>query len=125
MTELHELVGKTLLIGLTFTDPDGDIVEQTQRHGVIETADSERGVGTRLVAPGRPWDGEVYWLPPDLDAFNAAEPGVYRLHATGETVVDPDFTTTWEIQTPSEDEDTPERREARREEGRRYGFPET
>ena len=124
MPEWDELVGKTILIGLTFTDADGNVIERTQRHGVVETADAERGVSTRFVAPGHPWDGELYWLPPHREAFTVADPGVYRLHSTGETLVDPDFTTTWEIQTPRDDEDTEERREARRAEARRYGFPE-
>jgi hypothetical protein len=123
MPDWNELIGKTVLLGLTFTDADGQLREQTQRHGVIEVADDEQGVGIRLVAPGQPWDRELYWVPPDLNAFAEAAPGSYKLRATGETVVDPDFTSTWEIRSPSEEEDTPERRAAREEEARRYGFP--
>jgi hypothetical protein len=123
MPEWNELIGKTVLLGLTFTDADGELREQTQRHGVVEVADADQGIAIRLVAPGQSWDRDLYWVPPDLSAFAEAAPGAYRLRATGETVVDPDFTSTWEIRAPSEEEDTPERRAAREKEARRYGFP--
>src|ERR671927_272216 len=95
--ERRDLIGKTILIGLTFTTADGELTEQTQRHGVIEEFDPDAGLRVRLVAPGHPWDGEPYWLPPDLSSLSEAAPGAYRLRATGEIVVDPDFTSTWEI----------------------------
>ena len=122
MTEFAELVGKTVLLGLTFTDADGDVIEQTQRHGVIAAADPEDGVSVRFVAPGRPWDGELYRLPPDLRSLRAAPPGAYTLRATGETVVDPDYMWSWVIS--SSPESTPEQRAARLDEARRLGFPE-
>ena len=123
MPELDELVGKTVLLGLTFTDAEGNERERVQRHGVIETADPERGIAMRFVAPGHPWDGELYWLPPDVSAFREAAPGAYRLRSTGETIVDPDFTAAWVIESPAPEDDTPERRAAREDESRRYGFP--
>ena len=123
MPDWNELIGKTVLVGLTFADADGDVRERVQRHGVIETADPEEGIGIRLLAPGQPWDRELYRVPPDLQAFKEAPPGAYRLRSTGETVVDPDFTSTWEIRAPREEDDTPERRAARLDEARRFGFP--
>jgi hypothetical protein len=123
MPDLDELVGKTILLGLTFADADGNVLERVQRHGVVEIADSERGIATRLVAPGQPWDGELYWLPPDLRSVSEAAPGAYRLRSTGETIVDPDFTASWEIRSPRAEDDTPESRAAREEEARRFGFP--
>lgn len=123
MPDWHELPGKTILLGLTFADSDGNVVERVQRHGVIEIADPEGGIGVQLVAPGQPWDGELYRLPPDLRSVSEAAPGAYRLRSTGETLVDPDFIASWEIRSPSPEDDTPELRAARAEEARRFGFP--
>lgn len=36
-------------------------------------------------------------LPADYDAYDEAAPGRYVLAATGETVVDPDYVTTWDV----------------------------
>ena len=47
MPDWDELVGKTILLGLTFADAEGNVLERVQRHGVVEIADSERGVATR------------------------------------------------------------------------------
>jgi hypothetical protein len=118
------LRGKTVLFGLTFASASGEVVEQTQRHGVIEEADPERGVAIRLVAPGQAWHAEIYWVPPDLSSLSEAAPGAYRLRSTGETIVDPDFTWTWEIRSHAAGESTPEQLEARRAQARRLGFPE-
>ena len=118
---MTDVVGKTILLGLTFTKEDGTLVEQTQRHGIIEQYDPDTGLAVRLVGPGHPWDGELYWLPPDLNNVREAAPGAYRLRSTGETIVDPDFTSSWEIRSPADS--TPEQLEARRAEARRLGFP--
>ena len=123
MPDWDDLAGKTILLGLTFADADGNVLELIQRHGVVESADREHGIATRLVGPGRPWDGELYVLPPDLEAVSEAAPGAYRLRSTGETIVDPDLLASWEIRSPAPEDDTPELRAAREEEARRFGFP--
>ena len=116
------LIGRYVLIGLTFTDAEGNPQEQAQRHGIVERVDRDSGVQIRLRSPGQPWDGELYRLPPDLRPFSPAKPGIYHLHSTGEDIEDPDFIATWEIRAPDPDDDTPERQQARRDEDRRFGF---
>jgi hypothetical protein len=119
----RSLVGKTVLIGLTFTTAEGEVMEQLQRHGVIESADPEEGMAVRLIGPGQSWDRELYTLPPDLSSLSEAAPGAYRLRSTGETIVDPDFMSTWEIRAPSAEDTTPEQRRAWLDQARRLGFP--
>jgi hypothetical protein len=116
------LIGKYVLVGLTFVDHDENVISQAQRHGRILEADADRGVTVEFVAHGLPWNGEVYRLPPDLRAFADAPPGEYRLRSTGEVVVDPDLTATWTIKNPPADADTLEWREARAAESTRLGF---
>jgi hypothetical protein len=43
---------------------------------------------------------EPFTLPPEPDAFDVAGPGHYRLQS-GETIVDPDFLSTWRVIAPS------------------------
>ncbi len=45
--------------------------------------------------PHAPGDPAV--LPADYDAYDEAAPGRYVLATTDETVVDPDYVTTWDV----------------------------
>jgi hypothetical protein len=91
----EKLHGSTVLVGLTINEPDRP--RQQQFYGTVMSAGPEEGVVLRL--EGRR-SGEVYTLPPDLEAFLPAEPGSYELRETGELVVDPDYTATWSITPP-------------------------
>ena len=94
-------VAKRVLIGVTYCDHNDVFIEQKQMHGTIIKAEAERGFAVRLEGER---EGEVYWLPPDLRAFQDARPGEYRLRSTGEVVVDPDFISNWTINRPPPDE---------------------
>jgi hypothetical protein len=86
-----EIIGKHVLVGMTYLDSKGDLIEQKQKHGVIVRADDE-------AVYVRAWDSEdVFWLPPRLESFHEAETGEYRLRETGEIVTDPDLLATYEI----------------------------
>jgi hypothetical protein len=93
----ESLVGKTVLVGLTYVNAQHEAAEQRQYHGVIERADERDGFAVR-----RADTGELEWLPPDLRAFETAAPGEYRLRSTGEVVVDPDLLSTWTIEWSAE-----------------------
>jgi len=62
--------------------------------GIIEEADSKGGFRVRLAGVHA---GEEYSLPPETRAFQPAEPGVYKLHSTGEEVEDPDLLCIWTV----------------------------
>lgn len=82
------VVGKVLLVGLTYLGADGELIEQQQFFGTVVSADSRKGI--LLSLKGRR-AGEQYNLPPDTRAIEIASAGKYRLRGTGEAVVDPDY----------------------------------
>jgi hypothetical protein len=89
------LVGKHVLVGLTYVNADGTVRKQAQVHGRI-TAVDETMVTVRLHD-----SEEDFTLPPIWEAFEPAEPGEYRLRSTGEVVVDPDLLASFSITTPA------------------------
>ena len=92
------LLGKRVIVGLTYVNDADEVTRLVQMHGVVGLADSASGVRLDLQGVKA---GEIYWLPPQVDNFEPAKPGVYRLRETGEEVVDPDFISTWTIQAPT------------------------
>lgn len=86
------MLGKVLLVGLTYVDGDVERVEQF--YGEVTSVDARKGILLRL-AGNR--DGEVFRLPADLRGIARATPGNYRLKSTGEIVENPDLTATWMI----------------------------
>ncbi len=89
------LLGKHLLVGVTTVGADGEVIEQRQFHGIIETADAGRGIAVR-----RADDDRLEHLPPDLRAIRQAPPGEYRLRSSETTVNDPDLLATWTVRRP-------------------------
>ncbi|WP_168076173.1 hypothetical protein [Caulobacter sp. SSI4214] len=94
--------GKYVVIGITYLDAAGEFLEQTQMHGLIQSADPRDGFAVALEGDRA---GEVYWLPPDPRGFQPADPGEYRLRGTGEVIVDPDLLSTWTIYRPGARDD--------------------
>jgi hypothetical protein len=92
-----ELVGKRVLIGLTRMRSGESDLEQM--FGRVRSASAEDGFEVELEGTRA---GETYWLPPQLDAFDPAEPGEYRLRNSGEVVINPDFVATWVVEAPPE-----------------------
>ncbi len=81
-------VGKYVLIGVTHLSSEGEFEHQEQLHGRIEEI-SSTGIEIALAGVN---EGENWRMPPMLDDFNAAAPGIYELRSTGEAVDNPDFT---------------------------------
>ena len=90
----QRLLGKVLLVGLTYMAVDGAVIEQQQFFGQAVSVDSCKGI---LVALSGIRSGEHFNLPPDTRAIETAAPGEYRLRATGDVVVDPDYTAIFSI----------------------------
>jgi hypothetical protein len=98
ISDLDELIGKTVLVAITRVDHTGELLSQDQFHGVVVSLDEEL-VHIRVAGTG-----EDFTLPPDPRAFFYAAPGEYTLRATGEMVTDPDITTTWTVTAPGPSE---------------------
>ena len=86
----EDLVGKVILIGVTYTDARDNIRCRKQWWGMVEKASESEGICVRLGD-----SPEASAFPPDLRAVRRAAPGEYRLKETGEVIADPDFLATW------------------------------
>ena len=90
----QELVGAIVLVGVTYTDPEGNVDHHTACFGMVSAADRTHGItiechGNRA--------GETLLLPPVTSAFSKAAHGRYEL-LSGDVVVDPDYLATWTAQ---------------------------
>ena len=88
----ENIIGKTILVGITYVSNDELVLEQIQFFGTVEHADEEDVISI-MKAKG----DEVFNLPPDLSSFSIAQPGEYTLKSTGEVIVNPDLLTTWTV----------------------------
>jgi hypothetical protein len=86
------LIGKTLLMNLTFLDDDGEVFERQQFFGVVIDADEGEGIVLDLLGEH---DGDTYTLPPQTSAIKSAEAGVVSLGGDK-----PDFVASWIIHGP-------------------------
>ena len=91
----ESLLGKVMLIGLTFYDHNDNMLERKQLWGTVTEANENKILVEQK-------NGETFSLPPDLSAVREAPPGEYRLHSTGEIVENPDFLTTWNVTRPDD-----------------------
>jgi hypothetical protein len=94
----NHLKGKVFLVGLTFIDQEGEIIEVYQTHGIV----------TKLTIDGffkiRREDDSIFTILYNKDTIKAAKEGEYREKTTGETIKNPDFIMSWEIKLTSLDE---------------------
>jgi len=93
---LQDLLGKTLLVGISYYTHDEKFIEQKQFWGTVTN------VSDTLITM-RQKDGSLFTLPPDLSSTYRASPGEYKLRSTGEVVENPDFLATWTITKPAPD----------------------
>ncbi len=87
------LLGKILLVSLTYYDENNEVTKRCQLWGEVTEADENQIVILRD-------NGEEISLPPDLSSIEKATKGEYVLDSTGEVVKDPDFTARWSIRHP-------------------------
>jgi len=92
------VVGKLILIGLTYIDNKGHITKQKQIYGKIISIDKSKiSIGLQGTH-----QGELFNLPPDIPTLKEAQLGDYHLRETGEIVTNPDLLVTYDINSSSE-----------------------
>jgi hypothetical protein len=91
------LKGKVFLIGITFVDKEGELIEHYQTHGTVQEL-TDAGI-FRI----RRSDGSIFQLPYDKDTITKMEDGEYREKTSGEIIKNPDYMMTWEIVTSRTD----------------------
>lgn len=93
----NHLKGKVFLVGLTFVDQEGKVMEVYQTHGTV----------SKLTVDGffkiRREDNSIFTIPYNKDTIKAAKEGEYREKSTGEIIKNPDFIMTWEVKTATHD----------------------
>ncbi|MGK5083863.1 hypothetical protein WDW37_11225 [Bdellovibrionota bacterium FG-1] len=89
----HLIIGKTVLICLTFDPAPTVHPERKQLFGTIVSASDKEGIIVRLQG-----SEETYALPPFIEDLEKANPGQYQLKSTGQVVINPDYLAFWVVQ---------------------------
>ena len=85
----RELLGKTIVVGITHTTDSDEVIRREQYSGRIVRFDANEGLVIQTPS------GEERALPLDLRALFGARRGEYRFRSTGEVVANPDLETSW------------------------------
>jgi hypothetical protein len=86
----RKMLGTVVMVGVTIMNRREEVQGHEQYFGTVVRISETDGLIIR-----RGDTGEEMWLPPALDAYQRAASGEYRLNATGQVVVDPDFVATF------------------------------
>ena len=98
MDDLDYIVGKILLIGITFLDADEKLIEQIQVYGPVLRVDPN---GIVICRNGT---HREFTIPADIHNLSTAKSGEYRLRSTGEIVADPDYLSSWTVRIASKND---------------------
>lgn len=90
-----DLIGCTLLVGLTYVDSDDQLIRRQQVFGTVISADEQDGIAIR-----QQHNGQTFTIAPVLDAVEPAAPGIYQLADEDEAIEDPDFTALLTVRSP-------------------------
>jgi hypothetical protein len=93
-SEAFKYVGKTVLLGITYLDAEGNVTARREWYGTIQTY-SDQGIKIQFSGSDQFWN-----MPPVPKVLRKAKPGVYQLLSTNEIIHDPDFLCTWTMQEP-------------------------
>lgn len=95
--DAEKLIGKYILIGITYVDSNNNVTKRKQLHGIIKRISKKKGILVSLKGVNK---GQNYNLPPDYSNFHKASTGSYHLRSTNENIENLDLTTIWTINSP-------------------------
>ena len=78
----QSILGKYMIIGITYLNKKGNIIKREQFYGKVIISDERRGIVIRREKTGE----------------EKAKPGEYTLKSTGEVIMNPDLLSTWIIE---------------------------
>ena len=93
--QAETMIGKTVLVSLTCMNDFGDLEAFEQFFGEILRINNEDGLVVM-----REDVSEEFSLPPDLDHYQQAKPGDYKLSESETVITNPDFIVEWDIYPP-------------------------
>ena len=96
--DFEEMIGKTMLVGLTYLNAQEEETGQEQIYGTIVRIEDEEAIIIQQE------NGEEFAVPADMEAIEPGEPGEYKLNSTGEIVIDPDYIGLWTVFDEEEEE---------------------
>lgn len=111
---LESIIGKTVLVGLSYYDKDGELLQTRQLSGKVVETDDEKGIAIKLpIAPEASSNeahqeepkNEHFVLPSSLSCWFKAPPGHYKNPTNQIDITDPDFLVTWDIHQKQEQVD--------------------
>ena len=85
----QSIIGKHILVGITYLDKEGNITKQVQFDGTVIAANQNESIIIKKTE-----SNEDFELPPDLSFLRVAAPGEYRLKSIEKTVINPDLLST-------------------------------
>jgi hypothetical protein len=91
-----EMIGKTVLIGISYCDSSGRTTADVQHFGTVLRVNASEGLVISSAV-----DGLEISLPPDLEQYSPADPGQYKLKSVNYTAVNPDYISTWSVHPPA------------------------
>jgi hypothetical protein len=94
MVSIEQKRDKSVLVGITYLGHDGTPLREEAFLGRIVRSSARGGLVVRRA------DGSELEMPPQVEK---AEPGEYRLDATGEVIVDPYYLASWSVKAPARD----------------------
>ena len=103
--KIDDVQNKTCLIGLSYFDIDGEIIQQVQHSGKVVNTDPENGISIEIIASTDDKNknniatdsARIFVLPASLVSWFVAPPGTYRGPNQELLIENPDYFVVWDI----------------------------